>query len=176
MGCKASFKAGCPTPPVGPGLTLRSGLPTTATLDHVVWRLGCVDLAVLMEGRVDIEAIDNDQMPKALGPYSHAVRAGDLYFISGQPGIDPETGDVPAGDFDAEGRMAFENLRRVLETAGLDLDRVVKTTIYLTSADDFPALNALFGEFFPTSPPTRATPIVALPRSLRISIEAVAAR
>lgn len=124
---------------------------------------------------MDIEAIHNERMPKPLGPYSHVVRAGDLYFISGQPGIDPETGAVPPGGFDAEARMAFENLRRVLEAAGLGLDRVVKTTVFLTSADDFPALNALFGEFFPTSAPTRATPIVALPRSLRISIEAVAA-
>jgi 2-iminobutanoate/2-iminopropanoate deaminase len=124
---------------------------------------------------VDIEAIHNERMPKQLGPYSHVVRAGDLYFISGQPGIDPATGAVPPGGFDAEARMAFENLRRVLEAAGLGLDRVVKTTVYLTSADDFAALNALFGEVFPTSAPTRATPIVALPRNLRISIEAVAA-
>ena len=125
---------------------------------------------------MDIEAIHNERMPKALGPYSHAVRAGDLYFVSGQPGIDPESGDVPAGGFEAEARMAFENLRRVLEAGGLGLDRVVKTTMYLTSADDFPAMNALFAEFFPTSAPARATPIVALPRNLRISIEAVAAR
>ena len=125
---------------------------------------------------MDIEAVDNERMPRALGPYSHAVRAGDLYFVSGQPGIDPETGDVPPGGFEAEARMAFENLRRVLEAAGLGLERVVKTTVYLTAAEDFPALNALFGEFFPTSAPTRATPIVVLPRTLRISIEAVAAR
>ena len=125
---------------------------------------------------MDIEAIDNERMPRALGPYSHAVRAGDLVFIAGQAGIDPETGDVPAGGFDAEARMAFENVRRVLEAAGLGLDRVVKTTVYLTSAEDFPAMNALYGEFFPTSPPTRATPIVSLPRSLRISIEAIAAQ
>ena len=124
---------------------------------------------------MDIEAIDNERMPRALGPYSHAVRVGDLYFVSGQPGIDPETGDVPPGDFEGEARMAFENLRRVLEAAGLGLDRVVKTTVYLTSAEDFPAMNALFAEFFPTSAPARATPIVALPRGLRISIEAVAA-
>jgi 2-iminobutanoate/2-iminopropanoate deaminase len=124
---------------------------------------------------VDIEAIHNERMPKQLGPYSHVVRAGDLYFISGQPGIDPATGAVPPGGFEAEARMAFENLGRVLEAAGLGLDRVVKTTVYLTSADDFAALNALFGEVFPTSAPTRATPIVALPRNLRISIEAVAA-
>jgi 2-iminobutanoate/2-iminopropanoate deaminase len=124
---------------------------------------------------MDIEAIHNERMPKPLGPYSHVVRAGDLYFISGQPGIDPETGAVPPGGFEAEARMAFENLRRVLEAAGLALDRVVKTTVYLASADDFPALNALFGDLFPTWAPTRATPIVTLPRSLRISIEAVAA-
>jgi 2-iminobutanoate/2-iminopropanoate deaminase len=124
---------------------------------------------------MDIEAIDNERMPKALGPYSHVVRVGDLYFVSGQPGIDPDTGDVPPGGFEAEARVGFQNLRRVLEAAGLGLDRVVKTTVYLTSADDFAAMNALFAEFFPRNAPTRATPIVALPRSLRISIEAVAA-
>jgi 2-iminobutanoate/2-iminopropanoate deaminase len=124
---------------------------------------------------VEIEAIQSEGMPRALGPYSHVVRAGDLYFISGQPGIDPATGEPPLGEFDAEARMAFENLRRVVEAAGLGLDRVVKTTVFLASADYFPAMNALYGEFFPTSPPARATPIVALPRNLRISIEAVAA-
>ena len=125
---------------------------------------------------MDIEAIQDERMPKALGPYSHAVRAGDLVFIAGQAGIDPETGAVPEGGFEAEARMAFENLRRVLDAVGLGLDRVVKTTVYLTSAEDFAAMNGLFGEFFPASPPTRATPIIALPRNLRISIEAIAAR
>jgi 2-iminobutanoate/2-iminopropanoate deaminase len=124
---------------------------------------------------MDVHAVHNDQMPPQLGPYSHAVRAGDLLFVSGQPGIDPDTGEVPAGGFEAEARQAFANLRRVLEAAGASLDRVVKTTVFLVSAEDFPALNALFGEFFPTAPPTRATPIVGLPRQLRISIEAVAA-
>ena len=124
---------------------------------------------------MDIEAIQNDQMPRALGPYSHVVRAGDLYIVAGQAGLDPATGDVPPGDFLAEGRMAFENLRRVLAAAGLGLDRVVRTTVYLTAAEDFPALNELFAEHFPASPPTRATPIVSLPRNLRISIEAIAA-
>ena len=124
---------------------------------------------------MDITPIDNDRMPPALGPYSHAVRAGDFLFVAGQPGIDPELGAVPDGGFPAEARMAFLNLRRVLQAAGLDLDRVVKTTVYLAAADSFPELNALYAEFFPTAPPVRATPIVALPRGLRISIEAVAA-
>jgi 2-iminobutanoate/2-iminopropanoate deaminase len=124
---------------------------------------------------MEIAAILNDEMPRAIGPYSHAVRAGDLLFVAGQTGIDPEIGNVPDGGFDAEARMAFANLGRVLRAAGVDFDRVVKTTVFLTSADEFAAMNALFAEFFPASPPTRATPIVALPRGLRISVEAIAA-
>jgi 2-iminobutanoate/2-iminopropanoate deaminase len=124
---------------------------------------------------MEITAILNDAMPRAIGPYSHAVRAGDLLFVAGQTGIDPETGNVPEGGFDAEARMAFTNLGRVLRAAGVDFDRVVKTTVFLTSADDFAAMNGLFAELFPASPPTRATPIVALPRGLRISVEAIAA-
>jgi 2-iminobutanoate/2-iminopropanoate deaminase len=119
--------------------------------------------------------VDSPDMPKALGPYSPAVRAGDHLFVSGQPGIDPSTGSVPPGGFDAEARQAFVNLRTVVEAAGATLDRVVRrTTVFLTSADDFPALNEVFAEFFPSSPPVRSTPIVGLPRNLRISIDATA--
>jgi 2-iminobutanoate/2-iminopropanoate deaminase len=125
---------------------------------------------------MDVEAVHSDRMPPALGPYSHVVRAGELLFVSGQPGIDPGTGEVPPGGFEAEARQAFANLRTVLEAAGASLDRVVKTTVFLVSAEDFAALNAVYGEVFPSSPPARATPIVGLPRSLRISVEAVAAR
>ena len=124
---------------------------------------------------MDIKAIENEQMPAALGPYSHAVRAGDLLFVAGQTGIDPDTGPLTDRSFEAEARMAFMNLRRVLQAAGLDLDRVVKTTVFLASAEDFPSMNSLYAEFFPSSPPVRSTPIVALPRGLRISIEAIAA-
>jgi len=124
---------------------------------------------------MDITAIENERMPAALGPYSHAVRAGDLLFVAGQPGIDPETGPLTEGTFEAEARMAFMNLRRVLQASGLDLDRVVKTTVFLASAEAFPAMNALYAEFFPDAPPVRSTPIVSLPRGLRISIEAIAA-
>lgn len=114
-------------------------------------------------------------MPPPLGPYSHVVRAGELLFVSGQPGIDPRTGEAPQEGFEAEARQAFDNLRAVLEAAGSGLDRVVKTTVFLASGDDFPVMNRLYGEFFPTTPPARATPIVGLPRKLRISVEAVAA-
>ncbi len=117
--------------------------------------------------------IESPDMPKVVGPYSPAVRAGDLVFIAGQPGLDPATGAVPDGGFEAEARQAFVNLRTVVEAAGAGLDRVVKTTVFLGSADDFGTLNQLFGEFFPTAPPVRSTPIVGLPRNLRISIDAV---
>ncbi len=117
--------------------------------------------------------IESPDMPKVVGPYSPAVRAGDLVFIAGQPGLDPATGAVPDGGFEAEARQAFVNLRTVVEAAGAGLERVVKTTVFLGSADDFAAMNQLFGEFFPTAPPVRSTPIVGLPRSLRISIDAV---
>jgi 2-iminobutanoate/2-iminopropanoate deaminase len=116
--------------------------------------------------------VESPDMPKLIGPYSQAVRAGEFLFISGQPGIDPATGSVPAGGFEGEARQAFTNLRTVVEAAGANLERVVKTTVFLGSAEDFPAMNQLFAEFFPSAPPARATPIVGLPRNLRISIEA----
>jgi 2-iminobutanoate/2-iminopropanoate deaminase len=117
-------------------------------------------------------SVESPDMPKVIGPYSQAVRAGEFLFISGQSGIDPATGSVPAGGFEAEARQAFANLRTVVEAAGASLERVVKTTVFLGSAEDFPAMNQLFAEFFASAPPARATPIVGLPRSLRISIEA----
>jgi len=123
-----------------------------------------------------VRTIENDRMPAALGPYSHAVAAsGELVFISGQPGIDSETGEAPA-DFESQARLAFENLARVVGAAGLHMCDVAKTTIYLADASQFQTLNSLFGEYFPSAPPTRAAPIVQLPKGLLISIEAIAVR
>jgi 2-iminobutanoate/2-iminopropanoate deaminase len=85
--------------------------------------------------------VESQDMPRLLGPYSHAVRAGDMLFVAGQPGIDPATGSVPDGGFDAEARQAFVNLQTVVEAAGASLARVVKTTVFLGSADDIPAMN-----------------------------------
>jgi 2-iminobutanoate/2-iminopropanoate deaminase len=121
------------------------------------------------------QPISTPDMPKALGPYSHVVRLGDLLFVSGQAGLDPHTG-VPAGEsFEAQARQAFQNLSAVLRTSGSSLEHVAKTTIFLTNATDFPALNELYAEFFPTNPPARSAPIVQLPRGLLISIECIAA-
>ena len=120
------------------------------------------------------EPISNANMPKALGPYSHAVRLGDLLFIAGQAGINATTGTAPDA-FDAQARQAFENLATVLEAAGSSLQHVAKTTVFLTNADNFPKLNELYAEFFPTNPPARSVPIVQLPKGLLISIECMAA-
>ena len=113
-------------------------------------------------------------MPKALGPNSPAVRAGDFLIVAGQPGLDPSTGSVPSGGFEAEARQAFVNLPSVAEAAGASLERVVKTTVFLARVEDFAVLNQLFAEFLAIAPPVRSTPIVALSRSLRISIDAIA--
>ena len=118
--------------------------------------------------------VESPDMPKAIGPYSPAVRAGDFLFVAGQPGIDHSTGSVPRGGFEAEARQAFVNLRNVVEAAGASLERVVRTTVFLGSAEDIPAMNKLFAEFFPSNPPVRSTPLVGLPRGLRISIDAMA--
>ena len=120
------------------------------------------------------EAITNPNMPKALGPYSHAVRLGDVLFVAGQAGIDPATGAAPDA-FEAEARQAFQNLATVLDAAGSSLQHVAKTTVFLTDAANFPKMNELYAEFFPTNPPVRSTPIVQLPRGLLISIECIAA-
>jgi 2-iminobutanoate/2-iminopropanoate deaminase len=109
-----------------------------------------------------------------IGPYSQAVRAGDLLFVSGQPGIDPATGCAP-GDFDAQARQVFKNLEKVLQAGGSRLDLVVNTTVLLTDLASFPIVNRLFAEFFPKDPPARMTMQVPLPRGLLISIGCVAA-
>ena len=121
------------------------------------------------------EAINNPNMPKALGPYSHAVRVGDLLFVAGQAGLNPATGVVAGDTFEAEARQAFQNLATVLDAAGSSLQHVAKTTVFLTDAANFPKMNELYAEFFPTNPPVRSTPIVQLPRGLLISIECIAA-
>lgn len=120
--------------------------------------------------------MDNDQMPAPLGPYSQAVSAsGQLVFISGQPGIDPGTGEAPL-EFKRQAMQAFENLLAVVRAAGLSKSDLVKTTVYLTKVENFAALNDVFEDVFPNSPPARAAPIVRLPRGLLISVEAVAVR
>ena len=111
---------------------------------------------------------------RRLGPYSQAVQVGDTIYVAGQAGIDPATGKPVGEAFEAQARQAFTNLRTLLEDVGSSMDRVVKTTCYVADAAAFDALNELFTEFFAEEPPVRSTPVVALPRGLKFSIEAIA--
>lgn len=112
---------------------------------------------------------------KAIGPYSQAVRAGGLLFISGQPGVDPATGEAAGPGFEAQARQAFRNLDMVLRAGGSQLNLVVNTTVLVADVSSFPELNRLFAEFFPEDPPARMTMQVPLPKGLLISIGCVAA-
>ena len=124
------------------------------------------------------EIISTVRAPKAIGPYSQAVRLGcrGLVFCSGQIPLDPESGAfVGEGDVRAQTRRVMENLRAVLEAAGTSLERVVRTTIFLVDLGDFAAVNEVYGGFFPREPPARATvQVAALPRGARVEIDAIA--
>ena len=112
---------------------------------------------------------------KAIGPYSQAVRVTGLLFVSGQPGVDPSTGEAVGLTFDVQARQAFKNLDIALRAGRSRLDLVANTTVLLTDVTNFAELNRIFAEFFPNNPPARMTITVPLPRGLLISIGCVAA-
>ena len=109
-----------------------------------------------------------------VGPYSHAIRAGDFLFISGQPGLDPTTAALVGSTFESQARQALANLVHVLRAAGSGPENVVRTTVWLTDTAHFQMLNKLYAEVFVSDPPTRSTPTVQLPRGILISIDAIA--
>jgi 2-iminobutanoate/2-iminopropanoate deaminase len=112
---------------------------------------------------------------KAIGPYSQAVRSSDLLFVSGQPGIDPATGEVAGSTFESQARQVFKNLDTVLKAGGSQLRLVLNTTVLVSDISNFPEVNRLFAEYFPEEPPARMVMQVPLPKGLLISIGCVAA-
>ncbi len=119
--------------------------------------------------------IRSEKAPKALGPYSVAVRSGNLVFASGQLGLDPATGELVSGGIEAETHQSLSNLSHVLEDAGSGLDAAVKTTVFLREMADFPKMNAVYAEFFPKNPPARSTvQVAALPKNAAVEIEVIA--
>jgi len=121
------------------------------------------------------DIIATDHAPQAIGPYSQAVRAGNLVFASGQIPIDPASGEFVAGGITEQTEQVLRNLSAVFEAAGLGLAQVVKTTVFLVDMDDFAAMNEVYGKFFAQQPPARATVQAArLPRDARVEIEAIA--
>jgi len=118
--------------------------------------------------------IATDKAPKAIGPYSQAVRAGDFIFCSGQIPMDPDTGELVGSGIGAQTERVLQNLQAVLRAAGAGLDRVVKCTVFLTDMGDFAGMNEVYGSFFGEDPPARAAVEVSrLPRGVGVEIEAV---
>ncbi len=121
------------------------------------------------------KAIQTSAAPAAIGPYSQAVQAGNLVFLSGQIPLDPATGEVVAGGIAAQTRQVMVNLGAVLRAAGGDYAHLVKTTIYLTDLADFAVVNGIYGEYFSGVFPARATvQVAALPKGVAVEIDGIA--
>jgi 2-iminobutanoate/2-iminopropanoate deaminase len=121
------------------------------------------------------EIIATERAPRAIGPYSQAVRSGNFLFASGQIPIDPATGEFVSGGIAEQTEQVMRNVSAILEAAGAGLPQVVKTTVFLADMDDFTAMNEVYGRYFGENPPARATVQAArLPRDARVEIEAIA--
>ena len=122
------------------------------------------------------QAISTGGAPTAIGPYSQAIRSGDMVFCSGQLGLEPVSGELVEG-VEAQAERALRNLQSVLDAAGLGFDDVVKTTIFLADIADFAAVNAVYAKFMPDPPPARSTvQVAALPKGGLVEVDAIARR
>ncbi len=121
------------------------------------------------------QPISTPNAPGAIGPYSQAIKAGGMVFLSGQIPLDPATGQMVEGDVAAQTERVMKNLSAVLEAAGCSFDDVVRTTIFLTNLGDFQVVNEIYGRHFTSNPPARATvQVAALPRGSKVEIDAIA--
>jgi 2-iminobutanoate/2-iminopropanoate deaminase len=124
------------------------------------------------------KVISSSSAPEAIGPYSQAIRAGNMVFLAGQIPIDPQTKQLMKdASIEDQTRLVLNNLKAVLEADGLSMDHVVSTTVYMKNLDEFGKMNEVYGTFFKTAPPARATVEVArLPRDVKVEIGAIAVR
>jgi 2-iminobutanoate/2-iminopropanoate deaminase len=126
-------------------------------------------------GLIVRQAVSTSSAPEAIGPYSQAIRAGSLLFVSGQVPIDPATGQIIAGDIEAQTHRVFQNIRAILAAAGGSFDQVVRTTVFLADMNDFAAMNSVYGTYFASPAPARATVQVSrLPKDARVEIDVIA--
>ncbi len=126
-------------------------------------------------GESSRQVIVSEKVAAAIGPYSIAVKSGDLLFISGSLGVDPSSGDLVPGGIEQETRQSLRNLSAVLQEGGSSLEMVLKTTVFMKDLGEFSAMNATYAEFFPSKPPARSTVQVArLPIDAAVEIEAIA--
>ena len=121
------------------------------------------------------QAISSADAPKAIGPYSQAVRAGNLLFLSGQIPLDPATGNIVDGDISAQTERVFQNIEAVLRAAGASFANVVRTTVFLADMNEFAAMNTVYAKHVIDPPPARSTVQVArLPKDVRVEIDVIA--
>ncbi len=121
------------------------------------------------------EIISTENAPGAIGPYSQAVKTGNLIFVSGQIPIDPKTGEFVSSEIKTQTEQVLKNLSAILQAAGSKLENVVKTTVFLADMNDFAAMNEIYGKYFNENKPARATVEAArLPRDARVEIECIA--
>jgi 2-iminobutanoate/2-iminopropanoate deaminase len=121
------------------------------------------------------EIIATEHAPQAIGPYSQAVRAGNMVFASGQIPLDPATKEFVPGGIVEQTEQVLKNLKAVFAAAGVEMDQIVKTTVFLADMNDFTAMNEVYGKYFPENPPARATVQAArLPKDAKVEIEAIA--
>lgn len=122
-----------------------------------------------------IETVATDLGPRAIGPYSQAVKANGFIFLSGQIALDPKTQAIVEGGVARQTEQVLENLKAILEAAGSSIQRVAKTTVFLADMNDFAAMNEVYGKYFVAHPPARSTVEVArLPRDARVEIDLIA--
>ncbi len=128
-----------------------------------------------MQSQTSLESISTKAAPAAIGPYSQGIRAGDFLFISGQLPLDPETGEFVDGGIEAKTHQVIKNISAIIESAGGDLSRVVKTTVFLKDMKNFGTMNNVYEKYFGTALPARsAVQAAALPKDADIEIEAIA--
>jgi 2-iminobutanoate/2-iminopropanoate deaminase len=121
------------------------------------------------------EVVSTPDAPKAIGPYSQAIKAGGFVFTAGQVALDPATGQVVPGDIAAQTERVMKNLAAILQAAGSGFDKVARCTVFLKSMNDFAAMNEVYGRYFTAAPPARATVEVArLPKDVLVEIDFIA--
>jgi 2-iminobutanoate/2-iminopropanoate deaminase len=122
------------------------------------------------------QVILTEKGPQPIGPYSQAIRANGFLYVSGQVALDPKTGDMSGGDIREQTERVLENVKGILEAAGVNLHHVVKTTVFLKDMNDFAAMNEVYAKYFPVAAPARSTVQAAgLPKDALVEIELVAA-
>jgi 2-iminobutanoate/2-iminopropanoate deaminase len=137
----------------------------------------CAALTLPGTAFADKQVISTDAAPEAIGPYSQAIMYGDLLFLAGQIPIDPDSNELQLGTIEEQTTLVLENLKAVLEAAGMTMDNVLSTSVFLADLNDFPAMNDVYGTYFENDPPARATVEVArLPRDVLVEISAIAGR